>query len=523
LLGSSSEALALPVPKLVFAGAQSSGKTTNASGIFGGAPIGHMDDTIATRRPHIHTIYRINEGEAPYVTFGLDDHKYYDDLDVLDRLKALNDIERVSSKPIHTSVYTPDGEPCVIVDLPGRQLQSVDPDYPEMKEDIDAMIHEYASDPANVLVSFQVASVDSAASLGVNTALAYDPKGERTMTLLTKLNTAGPYNQGSAITKLLRDQSKRYGTFGVAYHLKNPISQESIRNAVGEEDKVLASLFYKDQGLDDYLGIQRVKEALSQIYIERVLSMYPTFRPALENCRRSLVTYLDMLRRIQAGGQHEELVSQVEEVINLFHPYSDERNELQQELIQTFRQIIKDHLSKHMTYPSSLPDSDGMKVSFNLGWHTQLGEEEWMDYTKRESDLYPDDYFSGMTVYGAGPSMDNYHPKLTKKVDAAHRYLTAKAMGGAHWSLPEMDHAPGSAMPFATQVEAIFKSLSDSTVFDELNQAYLDATPERLSQPCPSLTPFFFLRHFPSQPTAFQRGPQAPNAGTGVHRTPSPD
>lgn len=474
LLGSTPDAISLPVPKLVFAGAQSSGKTTNASGILG-RPMGKMDDVIATRRPHIHTIYRLPEGETPYMTIGMDGRKIFDDFEALDRLRALNDIDRVSSKPIFTSIYTPDGEPCVVVDLPGRQLQSADPDYPEMKDDIDAMIHEYASDPANVLVSFQVASVDAAASLGVNTALAYDPKGERTMQLLTKLNTAGTYKPNSAVAKVLHDQSKRYGTYGVAYHLKEPISQESIRSAIDDEKKVLSSLSYYDQGIDSFLGIERVKEALSQIYIERVLGTYPTFRPALEECRRSLVSYLEMLRRIQAGGKHEELVGHVEKVINLFHHSSDERNDLQKNLIGIFQDIISLHLSPHLKHPSSLKESSGMKASFNLCWPTQLEEKEWMDYTKEKSDLYPDKYFSGMTVYGAGPSMDNYHPKLTERVDAANRYLTAKAMGSAHWLLPELD-ARKKRNVFCKEIAQIFRGLSESKVFDELNQAFLDKT-----------------------------------------------
>lgn len=389
------------------------------------------------------------------MTIGMDGCKIFDDFEALYRLRALNDIERVSPKPIYTSIYTPD--------------------YPEMKDDIDAMIHEYASDPANVLVSFQVASVDAAASLGVNTALAYDPKGERTMQLLTKLNTAGAYKPNSAVSKALHDQSKRYGTYGVAYHLKEPISQASIRSAIDDEKNVLSSLSYCDQGIDSFVGIERVKEALSQIYIERVLGTYPTFRPALEECRRSLISYLEMLRRIQAGGQHEELVAQVEEVINLFHPSSDERNDLQRDLIGTFQEIISLHLAPHLKHPSSLKESDGMKASFNLCWHTALAEEEWMDYTKDESDLYPDKYFSGMTVYGAGPSIDNYHPKLTERVDAANRYLTAKAMGSAHWVLPEMD-ARKKRNVFCKEVAQIFGGISESKIFDELNQAFLDAT-----------------------------------------------
>ncbi len=51
------------------------------------------------------------------------------------------------------------------------------------------MIHTYASDPKNILATVQVASVDRAASLGVNIALTYDREGKRTIRFLTKVDT----------------------------------------------------------------------------------------------------------------------------------------------------------------------------------------------------------------------------------------------------------------------------------------------------------------------------------------------
>lgn len=484
ILGSS---LTSNLPNIVMIGAQSAGKTTALSCILG-RPLGHTDATLATRRPNVITTHRLPEGDTPYVTFGNDPRKFFSDEDVHARLKALNNVEHISNIPIHTHVYDPEAEPTVMVDCPGRQLQSADDHYPEMKDHIDAIIAEYAGNPHNILAIVQVASVDRAASLGVNSAHLFDRFGERSLGLLTKVDTAGAYHPGSPVEEACMGtvHKKRHGTFGLACRVP---PGGTVADAILGEEECFKRLGYDAAPFRDRLGVHNVRAALSSIYVQHMLDQYPTFRVDLVALREQRLKDVAMLQSIQQGGRHDALVREVERVLDVFHRNSDDRLAIQTRLVEQFYKELRSRmrpesasgqdgggggegeLDLHVPFPHHLA-MDGARVKFDMASPFAVRDPE--EFYRREFYRRGDatEYFNHMTMFGDGPNMDLYHPELVRQYDRKARFETTAAAAAWHWQLPESG-ARQKRNEFCRRVQDIFSGLLESTLLEQLNAIYL--------------------------------------------------
>lgn len=207
---------ALTLPSIVVIGSQSSGKSSVLEAI-----VGHeflpKGSNMVTRRPIELTLVNTPDAKAEYGEFpALGLGKITDFLQIQKTLTDLNlavpEKECVSDDPIQLRIYSPRIPDLSLIDLPGYiQVSGFDqPD--ELKERIVQLCEKYIKAP-NIILAISAADVDLANSTSLRASRRIDPRGERTIGVITKLDLVDP-SRGAAILND-RNYPLRLGYVGV--------------------------------------------------------------------------------------------------------------------------------------------------------------------------------------------------------------------------------------------------------------------------------------------------------------------
>lgn len=230
----------LTLPSIVVIGSQSSGKSSVLEAI-----VGHeflpKGSNMVTRRPIELTLVNTPGSREEYGEFpDLGLRKITDFSSIQRTLTELNlavpDTECVSDDPIHLTVYSPNVPDLSLIDLPGY-IQVVGHNQPlELKQKISELCDKYIQ-PPNVILAISAADVDLANSTALRASRRVDPRGERTIGVVTKMDLVDPI-RGAAI---LNDKQYplRLGYVGVVS--KVPQAQGLFRMGDSNLLKAIAS------------------------------------------------------------------------------------------------------------------------------------------------------------------------------------------------------------------------------------------------------------------------------------------
>lgn len=191
----------LTLPSIVVIGSQSSGKSSVLEAI-----VGHeflpKGSNMVTRRPIELTLVNTPESDDEYGEFPDLGLKRITDFTSIQRTLtelnlAVSDTDCVSDDPIHLSIYSPNVPDLSLIDLPGY-IQVVGQNQPfELKQKIAELCDKYIQ-PPNVILAISAADVDLANSTALRASRRVDPRGERTIGVITKMDLVEP-NRGAAI------------------------------------------------------------------------------------------------------------------------------------------------------------------------------------------------------------------------------------------------------------------------------------------------------------------------------------
>lgn len=206
----------LTLPSIVVIGSQSSGKSSVLEAI-----VGHeflpKGSNMVTRRPIELTLVNTPDAAAEYGEFpALGLAKITDFTSIQRTLTDLNlavPVEQcVSDDPIRLSIYSPNVPDLSLIDLPGYiQLSGTDqPD--ELKQKISDLCDRYIQAP-NIILAISAADVDLANSTALRASRKVDPRGERTIGVITKMDLVEPPRAASMLTD--RKYPLRLGYVGV--------------------------------------------------------------------------------------------------------------------------------------------------------------------------------------------------------------------------------------------------------------------------------------------------------------------
>ncbi|KAI2623185.1 dynamin family protein [Hypoxylon sp. NC1633] len=191
----------LTLPSIVVIGSQSSGKSSVLEAI-----VGHeflpKGSNMVTRRPIELTLINTPDSDAEYGEFpDLGLGKVSDFSSIQRTLTELNQAvpasQCVSDDPIRLSISSPNVPDLSLIDLPGY-IQVVGQNQPlELKQRISELCDKYIQAP-NVILAISAADVDLANSTALRASRRVDPRGERTIGVVTKMDLVDP-SRGASI------------------------------------------------------------------------------------------------------------------------------------------------------------------------------------------------------------------------------------------------------------------------------------------------------------------------------------
>lgn len=193
----------LTLPSIVVVGSQSSGKSSVLEAI-----VGHeflpKGSNMVTRRPIELTLVNTPDAHAEYGEFpALGLGKITDFTQIQRTLTDLNlavpERDCVSDDPIQLRIYSPNVPDLSLIDLPGY-IQVAGSDQPsELKEKIAELCEKYIKTP-NIILAISAADVDLANSTALRASRRVDPRGERTIGVITKMDLVDADRGASILT-----------------------------------------------------------------------------------------------------------------------------------------------------------------------------------------------------------------------------------------------------------------------------------------------------------------------------------
>ncbi|KAI1075854.1 dynamin family protein [Whalleya microplaca] len=206
----------LSLPSIVVIGSQSSGKSSVLEAI-----VGHeflpKGTNMVTRRPIELTLINTPDSTAEYGEFpDLGLGKVSDFSSIQRTLTELNqavpDSQCVSDDPIRLSISSPHVPDLSLIDLPGY-IQVAGQNQPlELKQRISELCDKYIQAP-NVILAISAADVDLANSAALRASRRVDPRGERTIGVVTKMDLVDPIRGASILND--KQYPLRLGYVGV--------------------------------------------------------------------------------------------------------------------------------------------------------------------------------------------------------------------------------------------------------------------------------------------------------------------
>lgn len=216
LLQTVGQSEALTLPSIVVVGSQSSGKSSVLEAI-----VGHeflpKGSNMVTRRPIELTLVNTPEAHAEYGEFpALGLGKVTDFSQIQRTLTDLNlavPAEAcVSDDPIQLRIYSPNVPDLSLIDLPGYIQVAGHDQPPELKQKIADLCERYIKSP-NIILAISAADVDLANSTALRASRRVDPRGERTIGVVTKMDLVDPARAAAILSD--KQYPLRLGYVGV--------------------------------------------------------------------------------------------------------------------------------------------------------------------------------------------------------------------------------------------------------------------------------------------------------------------
>lgn len=216
LLQTIGQSESLTLPSIVVVGSQSSGKSSVLEAI-----VGHeflpKGSNMVTRRPIELTLVNTPKAHAEYGEFpALGLGRITDFSQIQKTLTDLNlavpEKDCVSDDPIQLRIHSPNVPDLSLIDLPGYiQVEAFDQPT-ELRTKIQGLCDKYIQ-PPNVILAISAADVDLANSTALRAARRMDPRGERTIGVVTKMDLVDPVRGAQILSD--KNYPLRLGYVGV--------------------------------------------------------------------------------------------------------------------------------------------------------------------------------------------------------------------------------------------------------------------------------------------------------------------
>lgn len=343
------------LPSIVVIGSQSSGKSSVLEAIVGHEFLPKGSNMI-TRRPIELTLVNDPEARVDYGEFpDLGLHRITDFSLIQKNLTELNqsvsDAECVSDDPIHLVIHSPRVPDLSLIDLPGY-IQVAGENQPrELKRKISELCDKYIRGP-NIILAISAADTDLANSTALQASRRVDPRGERTIGVITKMDLVDA-EKGAAI---LDDKMYplRLGYVGVISKL--PVQSGLFKRDTGN---VLATITRNEKsffGQHPHLfgpeahvntGTVTLRKKLMQVLEQQMSSKLQVTQDAIRRELQETTYQFKVQYNEEPMTAEAYLAASLDDFKHLFHNYAATfgRPQMQQLLKSALDQRVLDQLA----------------------------------------------------------------------------------------------------------------------------------------------------------------------------------
>eukprot|EP00804_Cyclotella_cryptica_P026892 CCRYP_019599-RA/>CCRYP_019599-RA protein AED:0.01 eAED:0.01 QI:112/1/1/1/1/1/2/769/848 len=210
----------------------------------------------------------------------------------------------VSSSPIHLKIYSPRVLTLTMVDLPGLTKVAVEGQPEDIAEQIWDMNVQFGSNPNAILLAVTGANTDLASSDALKLARELDPRGERTIGVLTKLDLMDP---GTDASEILQNKviPLRRGYVAVVNRGQRDVDADlSIRNGLRNEERFFRThpVYSRDRSIAGKCGTMNLARNLNGILIHHIRECLPELKIRIANMMGDVQDELDALG-VDGGGE----------------------------------------------------------------------------------------------------------------------------------------------------------------------------------------------------------------------------
>jgi dynamin 1-like protein len=236
--------------------------------------------------------------------------RYYDFAQIRDeisrdtnRLAGLHS-KGVSPTPIHLKIYSPNVLSLTMVDLPGLTKVAIRDQPEDIEEQIYSINCQYGSNPNAILLAVTSANTDLASSDALKLARQLDPRGERTIGVLTKLDLMDP---GTDASEILHNRivPLRRGYVAVVNRGQRDIDADlSIRVGLRNEERFFRThpVYSRDRSVLGKCGTINLARNLNSILIHHIRECLPELKIRIANMMIDVQSELDALGMPEGGG-----------------------------------------------------------------------------------------------------------------------------------------------------------------------------------------------------------------------------
>ena len=294
----------LSLPRLVVVGTQSSGKSSVLNSIMS-MDILPTGQNMVTRTPLDIRLYQLDRNskyKEGWIEFGYYNNEGYiteEKITITIPKPTNEEVEKVltyikkktselagngmniSSSPIILKIYSPFVPNLSLMDLPGLTMVAcTDKGQPEdIKDRIEEMISNYIKQERTIILAVMQSRSDLETDLGLALVKKYDPKGDRTIGILTKpdLMNHDTHVGDYLVNNISKNLMLRLGYYVVKNRNNQEMKEIDMQKGLEKEKMYFMNHpEYKKSIYRDRIGITNLTSNVSKILINSIADMIPS-------------------------------------------------------------------------------------------------------------------------------------------------------------------------------------------------------------------------------------------------------
>ncbi|XP_044012242.1 dynamin-1-like [Aphidius gifuensis] len=293
-------AMDMDLPQIAVVGGQSAGKSSVLEN-FVGRDFLPRGSGIVTRRPLVLQLVNNGSRKEEYAEFLHCPNEKFTDFDEV-RREIEEETDRViggkgiSNIPINLRVFSPKVLNLTLVDLPGLTKVAIGNQPLDIEARIRNMILEFISKESCLILAVTPANTDLANSDALKLAKEVDPKGTRTIGVITKLDLM---DEGTNARDILENRllPLRRGYVGVV---------NRSQKAINDNKEIVAAIDEEKQFFQCHGDYKHMAEKLGTPYLQKILNQQLSshIRETLPALRKKL---LDQMKAFEKDMKREDM------------------------------------------------------------------------------------------------------------------------------------------------------------------------------------------------------------------------